>query len=123
MSAKMTMVIDGIITGLNNLNEKVDDAVRVMATQGGQKMQNFARENRKWTDRTGQARQRLVGGSGLMPRGHGYRVYIAHGVDYGIWLELAHEKRFSILPQTVEYVGAFEILPGFEHLFERLSGL
>lgn len=120
MAAKFRLDIGELTTGLNKVKDKTDLAVRMLAEQGGQKLQDFARENRKWTDRTGQARQRLTGGIDTIP--NGYRIYLAHGVDYGIWLELAHEKRFSIIPQAIEYVGAFEIMPGFERLMERLGG-
>lgn len=112
--------IDGLVMGLTKLQTGADVAIRMMAEQGAQKMENFAKENRKWTDRTGQARQRLKGSTESIS--NGYRIIIAHGVDYGIWLELAHEKRFAILPQTVEYVAAFEIMPGFNRLIERLGG-
>ena len=120
MAYKMKLDIDDLTSGLENLRSRSEAAIRMLAEQGGQKFQDFARENRKWTDRTGHARQRLTGGSESIESG--YRIYIAHGVDYGIWLELAHEKRFSIIPQTIEHVGAFEIMPGFERLMERLGG-
>lgn len=113
--------VDGVVEGLTLLREAIDPAVQMLATQGAQKMENFAKENRRWTDRTGQARQRLKGSTSQIP--NGYRITIAHGVDYGIWLELAHEKRFSILPETLEYVSAFEIMPGFNKLIERLGEL
>lgn len=113
--------VNGVVEGLTLLREAIDPAVQMLATQGAQKMENFAKENRRWTDRTGQARQRLKGSTSQIP--NGYRIAIAHGVDYGIWLELAHEKRFSILPETLEYVSAFEIMPGFNKLIERLGGL
>ena len=118
--ATMRLDIDKLTTGLKDVRTRSELAIRMLAEQGGQKLQNFGRENRKWTDRTGQARQRLTGGSEKIETG--YRIYLAHGVDYGIWLELAHEKRFSIIPQAIEYVGTFEIMPGFERLMERLGG-
>lgn len=119
MAYKMRLDIDDLTSGLKSISTKSEMAIKMLAEQGGQKLQDFGRENRKWTDRTGQARQRLTGGSEAT--GSGYRIYLAHGVDYGIWLELAHEKRFSIIPQAIEYVGTFEIMPGFERLMERLG--
>lgn len=120
MASGFSFDISGMLTGLSEFESKQDAAVRMLAEQGAQKLQDSARENRKWTDRTGQARQRLHGYVGKIPEG--YRISLAHGVDYGIWLELAHEKRFAIIPQTIEYVGTFEIMPGFERLIERLNG-
>lgn len=112
--------LSGMISGLADCESRADIAIRMLAEQGALQLQNSARENRKWTDRTSHARQRLTGYVGKIPEG--YRITLAHGVDYGIWLELAHEKRFSIIPQTIEYVGTFEIMPGFQRLIERLNG-
>lgn len=112
--------LSGMISGLADCESKADIAIRMLAEQGALQLQNSARENRKWTDRTGHARQRLTGYVGKIPEG--YRITLAHGVDYGIWLELAHEKRFAIIPRTIEYVGTFEIMPGFQRLIERLNG-
>jgi len=112
---------ESLLRGLSNSESKVDTAIRMYAETGAKKMENYAKENRRWTDRTGHARQRLNGYVSKIQ--NGYRIYIAHGVDYGLWLELAHEKRFAILPQTIEYVGKFQIMPGFEKLMERMNGL
>ena len=119
MATGFKLDISGMVAGLSAAESATDKAVRVYAEQGALKLQNFARENRKWTDRTGQARQRLHSFVGKIPEG--YRITLAHGVDYGLWLELAHEKRFAIIPQSLEYVGTFEIIPGFECLMERLN--
>lgn len=119
MAAGFRMDISGMVKGLNKLESTTDAAIRVYAEQGAEKMRDFAQENRKWTDRTGQARQRLHGYVGSIS--NGYRITLAHGVDYGIWLELANGKRFAIIPPTIEYVGTFEILPGFERLLDRLN--
>lgn len=116
---KLRLEINGVTNGLNDLQSKIEPAVQMLAEQGAQQMENFAKENRRWTDRTGHARQRLKGSTSKIE--NGYRVTIAHGVDYGIWLEFAHEKRFAILPETLEYVSVFEILPGFNKLLERLG--
>lgn len=121
MGNPLRMDINSLLNGLTRMESKFDIAVRMYAEQAALKLQNFARENRKWTDRTGQARQRLTGYVG---KSHvGYRINLAHGVNYGLWLELANEKKYSIIPQAIEYVGTFEIMPGFQHLMERLNGV
>lgn len=105
--------------GLMDFETKSEAAIRMYAENAALMLQNSARENAPWTDRTGQARQRLTGD--VLIAANGYKLRLAHGVDYGVWLELAHEKRFSIIPKTIEYVGTFEIMPGFEKLLERLK--
>lgn len=118
MAASFRLDAKSMLNGLTTLESRSEIAISMYAQQSALKLQNYAKENRRWTDRTGHARQRLRGYSG---RTHtGYRLYLAHGVDYGIWLELANEKRYAIIPQTIEYVGKSQILPGFNRLLERL---
>lgn len=111
--------MNGLQKGLEILESKSDVAIRTFCDTGALKMQTYAQQNAPWTDRTGSARQRLQGG--VEKRASGYAIRISHGVDYGIWLELAHEKRFAILPDTLRYVGEEEIMPAFEKFMERLS--
>lgn len=108
-----------LLNGLMRFENKSDAAVATYAETSALKLQNYAKENRRWTDRTGHARQRLTGTSGKVSEG--YKLTLAHGVDYGIWLELAHEKRFAIIQETIQTVGSNEIMPGFQRLLERLG--
>ena len=105
--------------GLFELENKSQAAIRLYAEQSALALQNSARVNAKWTDRTGHARQRLTGD--VLTVSNGYKLRLAHGVDYGIWLELANEKRFAIIPPTIQSVGTLEIMPGFEKLLKRLK--
>ena len=104
--------------GLERMQNKSDAAIRAFAETGGLKMQSYAQQNAKWTDRSGAARQRFK--SGVERRESGYWIRLSYGVDYGIWLELAHEKKYAILPETIRAVGQEEIMPAFERFIERL---
>lgn len=110
--------ISGMAAGLASAASKSEMAIGMYAQQGALQLQNYAKEHRRWTDRTGHARQRLTGTSHKIT--NGYRLELAHGVDYGIWLELAHERKYSIIPETINKVGEEKILPGLERLLERL---
>ena len=71
----------------------------LMATAASQ-MEAWAKQNAPWTDRTGAARQRLHGEAYWEDS----RVVVAavmHQVDYGIWLELAHQRKYAILEKTI----------------------
>lgn len=92
-------------------------AIRMYAETAAKKLESSAKQHAPWTDRTGHARQRLTGK--VEPVSNGYKIILAHGVDYGIWLELAHEKRFAIIAPTINKEGP-NILKGFERLLERL---
>ena len=105
--------------GLASFLDKVDVAVKMFAETGSQKMRTYAQQNRRWTDRTGHARKRLT--AYVTKVESGYKITLAHGVDYGLWLELAHEKKYGIIPETIRVVGEGEIMPAFEGFVGRLQ--
>lgn len=105
-------------SGLNLLLGKSEAAIRMYAENAALKLQNYSRDKAPWTDRTGHARQRLTGTATRVA--NGYKVTLAHGVDYGIWLELAHEKRFAIIQPTI-LINSNDIMEGFNKLLERLG--
>ena len=100
--------------GLSSFGLKFDAAVKMYAETSAQKLRTYSQEHRRWTDRTGHARQRL--NAYVTKVNSGYKITLAHGVDYGIWLELAHEKKYSIIPETIRVVGEGQIIPGFQNL-------
>ena len=101
--------------GLSNLMKPA--VVRMYAETQAKNLEGYAKEHRPWTDRTGDARKRLTGYVTEIPTG--YRINLAHGVDYGVWLELAMEKRFAILEPTVRLQGP-EVLRGLNQLMDKL---
>ena len=103
---------------LSNVETKSQAAFRMFATEGAKKFENYAKQNRPWTDRTGQARQRLTGWVEMFS--DKIRIHIGHGVDYGIYLELANEKKYAILQQTVSAVSP-EILEGLKELMRYVK--
>ena len=106
--------------GLSLLENKALAAIEMkINTQYLPKLRETAQLNAKWENRTGEARRRL--NATYRTVSNGYNLILAHGVNYGIWLELAHEKRYAIIMQTVEYVGAFDILPDFENFINKLN--
>lgn len=115
----ITVNISEVQKNMLNLQNRAEIALEMYAENSALKLQNYARKNRRWTDRTGHARQRLTGYYVKIP--NKLRIYIAHGVDYGIWLEKAHEEKYAILNETIEKVGSEQIVPGFAKLLERLK--
>ena len=45
---------------------------------------------------------------------------LAHGKDYGIWLELANEKNFAIIEPTLRYSGP-EVVEELQGIFEKFG--
>ncbi len=64
------------------------------------KMEAHAKRHASWTDRTSNARQTLFGVSAK--EGENVVVILSHGVDYGVFLELAHQGNFAIIGPTLQ---------------------
>ena len=92
-----------LITNLADFDVKTKAAVGLYGDTVAKKLEASAKSNRPWTDRTGRARQSLNSGSELV--GNKVRVSLAHGVDYGIWLELCNEGKYSIIMPTINKEG------------------
>lgn len=104
--------------GIDKLARQTDLSIQAFAETGALKMQSYAQQNAPWTNRSGRARQTLKGSVEKQPEKT--VIILSHGVDYGLWLELAHEKRFAIIPDTLRYVGQQEIMPAFKNLLKGL---
>jgi len=63
-------------------------------------MEGYAKTHAPWTDRTSHARQSLH--SGVDVRDNQFVLYLSHGVEYGIWLELAHGGNYAIVGPTAD---------------------
>lgn len=92
-------------------------AIRMYAETQARVLEGAMKQGRPWTDRTGDARRRLTGYVTDIP--NGYRINLVHGVTYGIWLELAHEKRFAILEPTLRLKSP-EVVSGLRGLLRDL---
>lgn len=64
-------------------------------------MEVYAKANAPWQDRTGDARSGLHGWAEHDLQSDISTAYLAHGVDYGIWLELMGSGEFAIIAPTI----------------------
>lgn len=109
-----------LLKGLEGFQSKAMAAIEMkVSTKYVPALRQNAQINARWDNITGEARRRL--NSGYEVLSDGFKLYLAHGVEYGIWLELANEKRYAIIDDTIRYVGTFEILPDFENFISKLS--
>lgn len=111
--------VDAVEKSLLEFAEEAEKAISTLCQTDALILQNYAQEHRPWTDRTGHARQRLKGTSNH-PELNTWELTLAHGVDYGIWLECAHEKKYAIIQPTIQTKSP-EIMNSFEGLINSLS--
>ena len=88
-------------SGINKVRNRFDTSIMILCNTAAIKMENYAKENAPWTDRTGNARQRLEGVTRWVGRSE-IEIIVQHHMSYGFWLELAHERRYAILEEAIE---------------------
>lgn len=97
--------ISDMVSRMSQLESKADMAVHMMADTIAKELEADMKENARWTDRTGNARRGLKGEVGRIAEG--YRIILSYSVDYGFWLENAHERRYAIIRPTINIAGPF----------------
>lgn len=118
MAGSFSIDAEGLVKGMAKLQDRFDAAVHMKMQQYASDLQSYAQTHARWTNRTGEARRRLKGS--YQATHNGYRLTIAHGVNYGIWLELANEKRYAIINETVEVVGQQKIMPNWQKFLDKI---
>ena len=84
--------------------DRVLQAVAAVAQYAATQMQNDAKANAPWTDRTANARTGLFGTSEADFARHVVTIYLSHGatIDYGLWLEIANSGTYAVIMRTME---------------------
>jgi hypothetical protein len=93
--------IDATLLELKGVEKTMKEALRVVCDAAAKKMETWAKENHPWQNRTGNAEQKLHG-EGYWENDTNLTCAVMHCVDYGVWLELAHAKRFAVLEDAIE---------------------
>lgn len=86
-----------------NYTQAIFQSGRQVAYDQAEAMENYAKANAPWTDRTGDARERLH--ATVEETGPIGTIVLAHGVDYGLWLEIANGGRYAIIAPTIDVYG------------------
>lgn len=99
---------------LDKMSAKLGAVVLMYAATKASELQSKMKLNRPWTDRTNMAKT-MLNAKVSQPDKNTVRITLAHGVEYGIWLELANEKNYAIIAPTVREEGP--------RIVEDLNGL
>lgn len=104
------MGIDASIAFMEDLQRKTDAGAQRAANRLVDETVMWMKANAPWEDRTGEARSGLKGNvqfnAGVGPEGTAMRIFLGHGVDYGIHLELGMGGRFQIIKPGLDRLAA-----------------
>lgn len=79
----------------------IRDAVRQLAQRFAPQIETWMKANAVWTDRTGNARQTLY--TEVEQQMTTVGILLSHGVDYGVYLELANQGEYSVIGPALDY--------------------
>lgn len=105
--------------GIDRMAKKLGGVVLMYALTKSVWLEAKMKQDRPWTDRTGMAKATL-NAKVSQPNNYTVRITLAHGVEYGIWLELAHEKNYAIIGPTIEQEGP-RLVSDFDNLMSKLK--
>jgi hypothetical protein len=89
-----------LVKALDVYESRVMQAVASVATYFEPILETHAKKTAPWTDRTGNARQTLFSVSELAE--DVVRLYLSHGMEYGVYLELRHAGRYAVILPTLQ---------------------
>ncbi len=104
MSIKLNYSQSSLSKNLDNMSMKLGAVVLMYAATKASVLESYMKQNRPWTDRTGMAKATLSA-KVSQPSQTFIRITLAHGVNYGIWLELANERNYAIIEPTIAQEG------------------
>lgn len=110
---------DNLTTSLKNAPARVNIAVASACEYQARRSENFMRANARWTDQTANARNGLHAVAASTKGSH--VITLAHGMPYGIWLEVRWSGKYGIIPEAVR-TGGMELMAMLGSLF-KTAGL
>lgn len=108
-----------MLASLAKMDSKILRALLLYADTKALQLRSYMQSHRPWTDRTGEAKRRLNAEASIKDE-NTVRITLSHGVDYGVWLELANGQRFAIIQPTIN-LKSQEVKEGLSNLLSSLS--
>jgi len=103
MARAYMIVHDGIGHTLDWMAATLAGRIGTVMEAGKEKIENYAKMNAPWSDRTGAARDGLT--ASVEEDGGEIVLELAHTVEYGIWLETIQDGAYAIIMPTLEALG------------------
>lgn len=102
-----------INTGMIALQAKKQAGLTAFAESAAETFENYAKRNYPWTNRSYRASKSIRGD--YMWQGNTVKVSIEIEVEYGVYLEYAHGKRWAVCEPTVQACSA-KVLKGLSRI-------
>jgi len=97
-------VEDTLTPNLKTFPARVDRAIVAAIEFGATQAEAHARSTAPWNDQTSNARNSLNATTDHTPL-KSHRVILAHGMPYGIWLEVRFQGKNRVIIPTINWTG------------------
>lgn len=102
---------------LRNFDDRLRRNVSAVVDYEAAYATTWLKHNARWTDRTGAARSGLMA---LPNHGKTYEeIIMRYSVYYGIWLEVAHDRKYAVITPAIRIIGA-KLMQDLQHLIDRM---
>lgn len=102
---------------IGRLDQKAKLAIRAIVERNAVEGLGYAKVSAPWTDQTGAARAGLSANTEHSSSSH--KIIFAHGVHYGIWLEVKNSGKYEIILPTVARTGG-QIMSDLSGMFGKM---
>lgn len=92
--------INAVVNNINQLSASFKAALEILMNTAAVEMVNYAKSNKPWVNRTGNAVNGLRQSVEWLTD-EVIVITVYHTMDYGVWLELAHQRKYKILEQCI----------------------
>lgn len=92
--------IDAVASNIEEYQKQFEAGLKVVCDTVGNLMANYAKAHGPWKNQTGNARQTLF--HNVSVSRSKIEIVVAHRMEYGFWLELAHQRKYKILEESIE---------------------
>lgn len=103
-----------------NFNNDLRRAIKITMDRHAQETVGWMKTNARWTDRTGAARSGLT--ATTLSGANFEEILLAYSVDYGIWLEIANDRQYSIITPAMRIMGDM-LMKRMEYLIDRMHNI
>ena len=93
--------LNKVLKNLNNWAVEKRAGIEAISAVTAANATNYAKSNKRWKDITGNARAGLHGGY-FWENPEILKAFVAHSMEYGIYLELANESKYAILMESIK---------------------
>jgi len=123
MKTQLEIDLDEVTKKMKSYHKKVTNkqtgAITMVVASACVLIKKWMKKNRLWTDRTSDARDRLDCVY-VWEDVELVSIVVFHQVSYGVWLELAHQRKYAILMESLEK-HQDEIIDALQHLMDNIK--